>query len=92
MGEQPISEKQGSVPGSNRERPVPVGATSRTRIEGGDRYSAPQIYNLDITVLKALRGKGAGAFVEAQGLSGEPLKAPFEYLVVLIRCGYSCKA
>jgi len=78
--------------GSSQEHPAPIGVTVKTKIERGDRYSAPEIYNLEITLLRVMRGKEALERIRAQGVSDEPPKAGFEYVLVHIRFGYFSKA
>ncbi|MBN2469023.1 MAG: hypothetical protein JXD19_12855 [Deltaproteobacteria bacterium] len=79
------------TPGGSQGNSVPAGSTARTKIERGDRYSAPEIYNLEITVLGSLRGEGALARIRAEGVSDRQAKPGYEYLLVLIRFGYFSK-
>ena len=78
--------------GSSQEHPAPVGVTVKTKIERGDRYSAPEIYSLEITLLEVLRGKEAWDRIKVEGMSDEPPKAGFEYLLAHIRFGFFSKA
>jgi hypothetical protein len=66
--------------------------TVKARIERGDRYSAPEIYNLQITALEIVRGKEAWKRVQAQGVSDESPKACFEYIMIRIKIGLFSKA
>jgi hypothetical protein len=74
--------------GSSQDNPVPVGVAVRTKIERGDRYSAPEIYNLEITVLESLRGMQALARIHAEGVTTRKPKPGYEFLLVQIRFGY----
>jgi hypothetical protein len=72
---------RGSSPGS----PAPVGMTVRTSIECGDRYSAPIIYNLQVTLEEIMRGDAAWERVKTEGVSNEPPRPDFEYMLVRIK-------
>ncbi len=85
------AEKRDATLGSRRNRAAPVGMTVKTKIEGGDRYSAPEIYNLEITVLEVLRGKGAWDRIRAAGVFDPALKAGFENILARIKFGYFSK-
>lgn len=77
--------------GTSKDRAAPLGMTVKTKIERGDRYSAPEIYNLEITVLEVLRGKGTQKLKRSEGASEPDLKTGFEPLFVHIRFGYFSK-
>lgn len=66
--------------------------TVKTKIERGDRYSAPEIYNLEITLLEVIRGKEALDRIKVQSISDALPKVGFEYVLVRIRFGYFSKA
>jgi len=82
--------ERGTALGS-RENPAPLGAAVRTRIERGDRYSAPEVYNLEITLVEVVRGKEARDRIEGQSVAGRP-RAGFEYVLCCVRVGYFSKA
>jgi hypothetical protein len=77
--------------GSSQDNPVPVGVAVRTKIERGDRYSAPEIYDVEITVLESLRGTQALARIQAEGVTTCKPKPGYEYLLVQIRFRYFSK-
>jgi hypothetical protein len=77
--------------GSRWDLAAPVGMTVKTKIERGDRYSAPEVYHLEITVLDSLRGSNAIGHLKAEDVSPPPARAGFEYLLVYIRLGYFSK-
>jgi len=85
-----VPEKRGSAIGS-QDRPAPLGTTVKTKIERGDRYSAPEVYNLEITLQEVVRGEEAWARIEGQGVRGEA-KAGFEYILCRIQFGYFSRA
>jgi hypothetical protein len=78
--------------GRSQEHPAPLGMTVKTKIERGDRYSAPEIYHLEITVLEVIRGKEAWDRMKAQGVSEQLPKIGYEYILAYIRFGYYSKA
>ena len=86
MEERIVPERRSATAGS-QEHPAPRGTTVKTRIERGDRYSAPEVYRLEITLLEIVRGKEAWARVKEQGVAGE-VRAGFEYVLCRIRFGY----
>ena len=92
MEEQTPSRDRSSILGSSQDHPAPVGVTVKTKIERGDRYSAPEIYNLEITLLEVVHGKEAIERIKAQGVSNKLPKAGYEYILVRIRFGYFSKA
>jgi hypothetical protein len=75
----------------SRENPAPLGATVKTRIERGDRYSAPEVYNLEITLVEVVTGKEARDRIEGQNVAGQP-RAGFEYVLCRLKVGYFSKA
>ena len=91
MVERKPSGKRNGTLGNSRDRAAPVGMTVKTKIERGDRYSAPEIYNLEITVLNLLRGKEAWDRIGSQGASESDFKAGFEPILTYIRFGYFSK-
>ncbi|MBN1848565.1 MAG: hypothetical protein JW932_08260 [Deltaproteobacteria bacterium] len=74
--------------GSSHLTPVPLGVSIKTKIERGDAYSAPEIFDLEITVLEILRGQEAWDQVRDQGVTDGPLSSGFEYVLVRIGFGY----
>jgi hypothetical protein len=92
MEEQMASRNGGLTLGSRQDCPVPVGVTVKTKIELGDRYSAPEIYSLEITLLEVVRGKEAWNRTEGEGVSDKLPKPGFEYVLVHIRFGFFSKA
>jgi hypothetical protein len=75
--------------GSSYANATPLGVVLKTRIERGDAYSAPEIYDLDITLLEIIRGSKAFEKAKAEGVCSAPPKSGFEYLLACIRFGYS---
>ena len=74
--------------GSSQRNPVPIGKTIKTKIERGDRYSAPVIYDLEITLLEIIRGQEAWERVKAQEVFNELAKSGFEYMLVRLKVGF----
>lgn len=74
--------------GSRLDQAAPIGATLKTKIERGDRYSAPEVYHLEITVLDVLRGENALNRIRGEDVPPGMPQAGFEYLLVRIRFGY----
>jgi len=77
------------VIGSSHLNPAPVNVTVKTKIERGDPYSAPEIYDLEITLIEIVRGKEALDRVKAQDVLNEPPKRGFEYVFARVQFGYS---
>ena len=69
-------------------KPAPMGESVKTKIERGDAYSAPEIFDLEISVLEILRGQEAWDRVQAQGVTDDHPSSGFEYLLVRIGFGY----
>jgi hypothetical protein len=92
MEEQIPSRNRSSLLGSRQDCSVPVGVTVKTKIELGDRYSAPEIYSLEITLLEIVRGKEAWNRIKSEGVSDNPPRPGFEYILVHIRFGFFSKA
>ncbi len=92
MEERIVPPGRSSILGSGQDRPVPIGVTIKTTIEHGDRKPTPERFNLEITVLDAVRGKEALDRIKAEGVSDQAPKAGFEYVLVHIRFGYFRKA
>jgi hypothetical protein len=88
MDEKKIKSGQSGTSGNSRDRAASLGTTVKTKIERGDRYSAPQIYNLEITVLEVVRGKEAWDRIGAEGVPQDDFKAGFEPCLVRIKFGY----
>jgi len=74
--------------GSSQRNPVPIGKTIKTKIERGDRYSAPVIYDLEITLLEILRGQEAWERGKAQEVLNELAKSGFEYILAHLKVGF----
>jgi hypothetical protein len=62
--------------------------TIKTTIERGEAYAAPEIYNVEITLLEIVRGDEAWERIKAQGSLSEPPKVGFEFALVHIGFGY----
>jgi len=74
--------------GTSHNRPAPVGMTLKTTIERGEAYSAPEIYNVEITLLEIVRGHEAWERVKDQSPANKPPKTGFEYVLARIRFYY----
>jgi hypothetical protein len=74
--------------GTSPSHPAPVGVTIKTTIERGEAYSAPEIYNVEITLLEIIRGDEAKERIKVQSPLNEPPKAGFEFVLAHIRVGY----
>jgi hypothetical protein len=68
-----------------------LGTTVKTKIERGDRYSAPEITNLEITVHEVVRGKDAWDRIISEGTFQGDFKGGFEPCLVRIKFGYRQK-
>jgi hypothetical protein len=77
-----------SLLGRSKDHPAPVGVTIKTTIERGEAYAAPEIYNVEMTLLEIVRGNEAWERIKAQGSLNEPPKTGFEFVLVHIRFGY----
>lgn len=88
MTDTPVNN-QNLVPGSSHLSAVPFGVSIKTTIERGDAYSAPEIYDLEITLLEVIRGVDARERIKVQSIANELPKAGFEYLLVRIELAYS---
>jgi hypothetical protein len=73
--------------GSRQGLAAAAGELVKTKIERGDRYSAPEIYNLELTVLEILRGDKAHERMQQMGLAYSASAGFVPYLVRL-RFGY----
>ena len=80
--------KQSSAPGSSYRSPASIGETVKTIIERGNVYLRPKLYNVEITLLKVVRGEEAWRRIKAQGVSDQPPKAGFEYILAHFNFGY----
>lgn len=89
MYESPDIAAHDKEPGSSPHSPAPVGTTIKTTIEQGDLYSAPQFYDVEITLLDIYRGDEAqGILDQAQGkLDGSPQEG-FDVVLCKIKFGY----
>ena len=74
--------------GSSYSSPVPIGVTIKTTIERGDAYSAPEIYNVEITLLEIVRGDDAWERTKIQGSLKELPKANFDLALARIKFAY----
>ena len=86
-----VERRDTATLGISQGRAAPVGTTVKTKIERGDRYSAPEVYNLEITICEVLRGKGARERLKTEGISKPVIKAGLEPLLMRIRFGYFSK-
>lgn len=82
------AEDPSTALGSSYRSPAPIGVAIKTTIERGDAYSAPEIYDVEITLMEIVRGKEAWERIRAQGVPDEPPKASFEYVLARINFGY----
>jgi hypothetical protein len=88
MEEQIPSRNLSLLLGRGKDYPAPVGVTIKTTIERGEAYAAPEIYNVEITLLEIIKGDEAQKRIKVQGSLNEPPKAAFEFVLVHIRLGY----
>ena len=88
MDEDKTKWRPGGTSGNGRDRAASLGTTVKTKIERGDRYSAPEIYNLEITILEVVRGKEAWDRISAERDSQDDFKAGFEPCLIRIKFGY----
>jgi hypothetical protein len=90
MGEPMIPERGSSMLGSSQSRPAPVGVMIKTRIQlAGKQQPLFEMYNLSIAVLEILRGQEVWGRIKAEGVSDDPPKAGFDYVLARITFGYS---
>lgn len=82
------SDNSGPAPGSSYRSPAPVGVTVKTMIERGNAYLVPKLYNVEISTLEVVRGEDAMERIKAQGVSNQPPKTDFEYILARINFGY----
>ena len=78
----------GAAEGSS-DHPAPVGTTVKTTIERGDAYLSPDIFNVEITLLEIVRGEEARERIGAAQAGDRPPQTGFEYVLALVRFGYS---
>jgi hypothetical protein len=88
MNEKKTKSGPGGASGNSRDRAAPLGITVKTKIERGDRYSAPEIYNLEITVLEVVRGKEAWDRIRGEGSFQDDFQVGFEPCLIRIKFGY----
>ena len=86
-----LSSDRKQRPGSSFNSPATVGTKVSTRIERGDRYSAPEVYNLDITVLQSVRGEEAKARLKNDSAIEEKQTHDGDYILAQIRIGIRSK-
>ena len=77
--------------GSSFNHPAAIGTKVRTKIERGDRYSAPEIYDLDITVLQSVRGEEAMVRLKNDAALKEKKKPGFDYILAHLQIGIYSK-
>ena len=75
--------------GSSYRNPVPAGQTVKTKLERGDSYAAPEVYDIEITVQKTLRGDAVMDRIKTEGIIDKPPNEGFEYILIRIQFGYS---
>lgn len=75
--------------GTSPRNPAPLGATIKTKIERGDAYAAPEIYDIAITLQEIVRGEEALQRVKEAEVMAEPPPNGFDYLLVRLTFGYS---
>ena len=63
--------------GSSHLTPAPIGSSFQAKIEQGDSYSAPEIFDVEITILEVLRGNEASRMMGAQRISDVTVKDGF---------------
>ncbi len=80
------------IRGSGEGNPAPLGMTVKTKIELGDRYSAPEIYHLEISLLEVIRGQEAWKSLKMQEVSIDPPKLGMEYILARLRICFLSKA
>jgi hypothetical protein len=90
MDDRLLSSSRDVAVGTSHDRPAPLGVTVKTKIERGDRYSAPEVYTLEIALLESVRGGGVLDRIVKEGIAGDP-EAGFEYVMVRGRIGYFSK-
>lgn len=73
--------------GTSPQNPIPLGSTIKKKIERGDPYSSPEIYDVKITILELNRGREARERLKAMGVSNEMPKAGFEDILALVKFG-----
>ena len=79
---------ESGISGSSVNSPAPLGFTVKTTIERGDAYLSPEIYNVEITVLEAIRGNAALERLRSQGAGDKSPEAGYEYVLAYVRFGY----
>jgi hypothetical protein len=82
------AENSKLIIGTSHSSPAPVGVTIKTAIERGEAYSAPEIYNVEITLLEIVRGDEVGEREKFLSFLNEPPKSGFDYVLAHIRFGY----
>jgi hypothetical protein len=90
MEDRPLSTLRDVAPGASHDRPAAVGMTIKTKIERGDRYSAPEVYTLEITLCDAIRGEEAKGRIINEQIAGLP-DPGLEYVLIRVRLGYFSK-
>ncbi len=84
-----MSMDSNSLPGSSYRNPAPLGVTIKTKIERGDPYSAPEVYDVEIAVTNIIRGEESKRLLKEQNIITDQLKENFEYVLIDINIRYS---
>jgi hypothetical protein len=74
--------------GTSHLHPIPLGLAAKTKIERGDAYSAPEIFDLEITLHEVLRGPAAVKRLESQEIRDTVAEKGFELLLAHLTIGY----
>jgi len=89
-----VNNSVSSVNGANgslTQTAVPRGTMVRTIIERGDAYLAPQLYNLDITLLEVLKGSEVARRIEEENVCDRAPVSGFEYVLAHLKFAYNRK-
>jgi hypothetical protein len=86
-----VKARSNAFLGSSPANAAPIGVMLKTKIERGDPYSAPEIYDLDITLREIVRSNKALERIKSEGICSEQPEAGFEYILVRISIGYTRK-
>ena len=82
------SAGSGLQPGSSHLSPAPMGTDVKAKIERGDAYAAPEVFDVEITVLETVRGDDALDLIKEQEVSSDLPAEGFEFLLARIKFGY----
>lgn len=75
-------------PGSSPQNPIPLGSTVKNKIERGDPYSSPEIYDVEIAIQELNHGEEARERIKAMGASDKISKSGFKDILALVKFGY----